>query len=77
MVLLGTLTGLIWQGLANTLLWGRINPLVPLYSPQPATLLSYALFGACLGYLGGDVGGSLGREFPVPKEARGEPDAVE
>lgn len=76
MVLLGTLTGLIWQGLANALLWGRINPLVPLYSPQPATLLSYALFGACLGYLRED-GGNLGREFAVPKEAPGEPDAVE
>jgi hypothetical protein len=74
MVLLGTLAGLIWQGLANTILWGRINPLVPLYSPQPATLFSYALFGACLGYLGGHPG----REFrALRKEASGEPDGVE
>lgn len=77
MVLLGTLAGLICQGLANTFLWGKINPLVPLYSPQPATLLSYALFGACLGYLGGHVSGHLGREFRAPKEAPGEPSAVE
>jgi len=52
LVLLGTLAGLIWYGLADALLWRRINPLVPLYSAQPVTLLAHALFGACLGFLG-------------------------
>ena len=51
LVLLGTLAGLIWHGLADSMLWPRMNPLVPLYSAQPATLLSHALFGACLGYM--------------------------
>jgi len=52
LVLLGMLAGLIWHGLADALLWRRINPLIPMYSAQPATLFSHALFGACLGYLG-------------------------
>jgi len=51
LVLLGTLAGLIWHGFADAMLWPRINPLVPLYSAQPATLFSHALFGACLGYM--------------------------
>lgn len=52
LVLLGMLAGLIWHGLADALLWKKINPLVPMYSAQPTTLFSYALFGVCLGYLG-------------------------
>ena len=60
LVLLGALAGLIWHGLADVLLWRRINPLVPLYSAQPATLFSHALFGACLGY--------LGRKFPAASQ---------
>lgn len=51
MVLLGVLAGLIWHGLADALLWPKIDPLVPLYAVQPATLISHALFGACLGYM--------------------------
>ena len=51
LVLLGTLAGLIWHGLADAMLWPKINPLVPLYTTQPATLISHALFGACLGYM--------------------------
>jgi hypothetical protein len=70
LVLLGTLAGLLWQGLADALLWGRINPLVSLYSPQPATLFSHVLFGACLGY--------LGRKYPAGRqEAAGQLDGVE
>ena len=61
LVLLGLLAGLIWHGLADALLWRRINPLIPLYSIQPATLLSHALFGACLGY--------WSRKFPAPVPA--------
>jgi len=59
LVLLGTLAGLTWHGLANALLWQRINPLVPIYSAQPETIFSHALFGACLGY--------LGRKFPADR----------
>ena len=74
LVLLGTLAGLIWQGLADALLWGRINPLIPLYSPQPATLFSHALFGACLGYWGGHPG----RKFLTARqEAQEKPNGVE
>jgi hypothetical protein len=74
LVLLGMLAGLIWQELADALLWGRINPLIPLYSRQPATLFSHALFGACLGYWGGHPG----RKFPPARhEAQGQLDGVE
>jgi hypothetical protein len=70
LVLLGTLAGLIWHGLADALRWRRVNPLIPLYSAQPATLFSRGLFGACLGYMGG--------KFPPPRqEAPGKPDGVE
>ncbi len=60
LVLLGMLAGLIWHGLADALLWRKLNPLIPMYSAQPATLFSHALFGACLGY--------LGRKLPVVEE---------
>jgi hypothetical protein len=52
LVLIGTLAGLVWYGLADAVLWRQVNPLVTLYSPQPVTLLSHALFGACLGSMG-------------------------
>ena len=59
-------------------LLGNINPLVPLYSPRPATLFSYALFGACLGYLRSNLRSHLGRRSPpAQKEAAGEPDGLE
>ena len=78
LVLLGTLAGLTWQGLADVLVWRNINPLVPLYSPQPATLFSYALFGACLGYLGSHLRSHPGQEFSTArKEAAPEPDGLE
>jgi hypothetical protein len=73
LVLLGMLAGLIWHGLADVWLWRNINPLIPLYSAQPATLLSHALFGACLGYMG-----YQGRHVAVARqEAPGEWDGVE
>jgi hypothetical protein len=76
LVLLGTLAGLISHGLADAVLWQRINPLVPLYSAQPATLLSHAVFGACLGSMGHL--GYTGREPPAaPQSAPGEPDGIE
>ena len=50
LMLLGTLAGLGWFYLANTVLWPRINPLVPMYLPEPSTVLSHLLFGIVLGY---------------------------
>ena len=55
MVLLGTAAGIFWYYFADAVFWKRVNPLVPLYAPQPATLLSHALYGACLGYMGRGV----------------------
>ena len=52
MVLLGTLSGLVWYYFAYSWMWRRINPIVVRYSLQPVTILSYVLFGLCLGYLG-------------------------
>jgi hypothetical protein len=76
LVLLGTLAGLISHGLADALLWQRINPLVPLYSAQPATLLSHAVFGACLGSMAHME--YAGRKLPAaPKSAPEEPDGIE
>ncbi len=52
LILLGTLTGLAWFYLANLLLWPRLNPLVPLYWPEPSAVLCHAVFGACLALAG-------------------------
>jgi hypothetical protein len=71
LVLLGALAGLIWNGLANALLWRTINPLVPLYSAQPATLLSHAVFGLCLGYM------ADGHSPTTRESALGELDGIE
>ena len=77
LVLLGTLAGLIWHGLADALVWRRINPLIPMYSAQPATLLSHALFGACLGYVGQRLPPPGLVAAPKAQEAPREPDGVE
>jgi hypothetical protein len=58
-----------WFYLANALLWPRLNPLVPLYWPEPAAALSHVLFGACLGY--------AGTIAPPLSAANGPSDAVE
>jgi hypothetical protein len=72
LILLGTLAGVGWFYLANTVVWPRINPLVPIYWPEPATVLSHVLFGACLGYSGN------GRVSPgIAVAANGPSDAVE
>jgi hypothetical protein len=52
LVLLGVVTGVVWYYLADAVFWKQVNPLVPLYSQQGAALLSHALYGACLGYMG-------------------------
>ena len=52
LVLLGLLAGVVWYYLGDAIFWRRVNPMVPEYSPQPVTILSHALFGACLGYMG-------------------------
>jgi len=69
LILLGTLTGLAWFYLANTLVWPRINPLIALYWPEPATVLSYVIFGVCLGNAGAAAHGF--------STANGPSDAVE
>jgi hypothetical protein len=69
LILLGTLAGVGWFFLANALIWPRVNPLVPLYWPEPAAVLSHVLFGACLGYAGSDAG--------AISTANGPSDAVE
>jgi len=74
LVLLGTLAGLIWQGVADAFLWRNINPLVLLDSPQPATLFSHAVFGACLGCLKSPSDGVV---FPAQKEAGPAADGLE
>jgi hypothetical protein len=69
LILLGTLTGVGWFFLANAWVWPRLNPLIPHYWPEPVTVLSHVLFGACLGYAG---------TAPSPDSApNGPSDAVE
>jgi hypothetical protein len=54
---LGFVTGMLWYLLADAMFWPRVNPLVPLYENtlhafQPVAILSHAIFGACLGWMG-------------------------
>jgi len=74
LLLVGTLAGIVWYGLADAVFWRQVNPLVPLYSAQPATLLSHALFGACLGAMGGPMAGKAAEE-PPPLEPELQPEA--
>jgi hypothetical protein len=69
LLLLGLLAGVVWYYLADAVFWSRVNPLVPLYSPQPATLFAHALFGACLGFMGRHMGGGLHSPPPLPEQA--------
>jgi hypothetical protein len=73
LILLGTLAGLAWFFLANAFLWPRLNPLIPLYWPEPAAVLSHLLFGVCLGYVEGHVGTAA----PPYSDPNGPRDAVE
>jgi hypothetical protein len=68
LMLLGTLAGLGWFYLGNALVWPRLNPLVPIYWPEPAAILSHVLFGACLGYAGTAPG--------IQSTANGPSDAI-
>lgn len=52
MMLLGILVTVGWYNLANALFWAHVNPWVPAAAPRPATVISYVLLGACLGYAG-------------------------
>jgi hypothetical protein len=65
LILLGTLVGLGWFYFANKLIWPQINPLIPLYWPEPAAVLSHVLFGACLGYAGTTDAVSSGTNGPT------------
>jgi hypothetical protein len=54
---LGLVTAMLWYLLADGMFWPRVNPLVPLYENslhafQPVAILSHAIFGACLGWMG-------------------------
>jgi hypothetical protein len=69
LILLGTLAGVGWFYLANAVVWPRLNPMIPLYWPEPAAVLSHLLFGACLGYAGTAPG--------MDSTANGPSDAVE
>ncbi len=52
LLLLGGVAGLIWYFFTTAVVWSSVNPLVPLYSLQPDTLMAHALFGMCLGRIG-------------------------
>ena len=52
LVLLGIFAGVVWYYLGLAVFWSRINPWVPVFSSQPITIISHALFGACLGRMG-------------------------
>jgi hypothetical protein len=57
LVPLGLITAMLWYLLADAVFWPRVNPLVPLYENslhafQPVAILSHAIFGACLGWMG-------------------------
>ena len=66
LVLLGGMAGLIWYFLATAAFWTWVNPLVPLYSLQPDTLVAHVLFGACLGRIGQRPAYSIPGETPPP-----------
>ena len=66
LILLGVLAGVVWHYLAQAIFWSRVNRMVPAYSPQPLTVLSHALFGACLGWMGQ----RLSTEDPAPDAAQ-------
>jgi hypothetical protein len=70
LVTLGALAGVFWYYLADALFWTHVNPLVPAYAPQPATLVAHALYGACLGYMGQ----SLTREDLTREDQRSRAD---
>lgn len=61
LVLWGMLAGVVWYYLGEAVFWPKVNPMVPLYSPQPASWLAHAVFGACLG--------SMGRKPKVTQES--------
>jgi hypothetical protein len=52
LVPLGMMAGILWYYLADAFFWQRVNPLIPRYAFPPVALLSHAVFGACLGFMG-------------------------
>jgi hypothetical protein len=64
LMLLGTLAGVGWFYLANDVVWPRLNPMVPIYWPEPTAVLSHVLFGACLGYAGTATASESGASGP-------------
>lgn len=45
---LSLLFGLVAFYFVHGVFWRRLNPYIPDYSPEPATLVSYLIFGLCL-----------------------------
>jgi hypothetical protein len=52
LILLGLVTGIGWYFVAEWIFWPLFNPLIPIYSFTPALVVSHAVYGLCLGYLG-------------------------
>src|SRR5258708_5211468 len=76
LLLMGALAGVLWYFLATAILWTWVNPLVPLYSLQPDTLVAHALFGACLGRMGQSEIEPVAIDPPPLPSAEGEPVAA-
>jgi hypothetical protein len=47
-LVIGMLTGVAWFYLSHRALFPWVSPLVPVYAPQPATLIGHVLFGLSL-----------------------------
>ena len=67
LMIAGIAAGIGWFYLGDALFWQRVNPLVPLYEPEPATLFAWALMGMCLG------GITLAREPAATQVLESEP----
>jgi hypothetical protein len=49
LVLVGAFVGVGWYFISHGWVWRRVNPLIPLYSPQPSTILAHLLLGLSFG----------------------------
>lgn len=65
LVPLGMMAGILWYYLADAFFWPRVNPLIPRYAFPPVALLSHAVFGACLGFMGRMGGTSQSQNLDV------------
>jgi len=51
LILFGIFIGMLWYYFSRAVFWTRVNPWVPVYSPEPVAVLANALFGLCLGFI--------------------------